>query len=188
MKSDEQKETDKPEESEDPPIVRLLCSVFAYSVSMGAGALSFAGIMSLLQTGVLFRPIAKYNLHHIGGFEPPHPPLDETGRHGRHGRHGRRGGRGVVFGGVCETQMTAPRIGCPCHGSGPSGSRTGPQFPRFPFLPHKIRGRLHIGAFPSQSSSASASRPSAQAGNAVPVPLADRHKIACSTPSGQASN
>lgn len=39
-----------------------------------------------------------------------------------------------------------------------------------------------------KSASASSSLPSAQSGNAVPVPLAERHKIAFSTPSGQASN
>ena len=63
--SQEPNEPNEPEEPDDSPIVRLLCSIFAYSVSMGAGALSFAVIMFLLQTGVLFRPIAKYNLHHI---------------------------------------------------------------------------------------------------------------------------
>lgn len=49
------------EEKHDHPAVRLLL----YVVGVGLGALALGGLMFLLQTGVLFRPIAKYNMRNI---------------------------------------------------------------------------------------------------------------------------
>lgn len=46
---------------EDPLPTRL----FVYSFGTGLAALVAAGLMFLLQTGVLFRPIAKHNLRDV---------------------------------------------------------------------------------------------------------------------------
>jgi hypothetical protein len=43
---------------EDHPVVRL----FAYTFGIVSASILAAGFMFLLQTGVLFRPIAKYNM------------------------------------------------------------------------------------------------------------------------------
>ena len=46
---------------EDPRSTRL----FVYAFGTGLAALVAAGLMFLLQTGVLFRPIAKYNMRDV---------------------------------------------------------------------------------------------------------------------------
>jgi hypothetical protein len=48
---------------EDPILLRL----FVYVFCTGLAVVAAAGLMFLLQTGVLFRPIAKYNMRDIEG-------------------------------------------------------------------------------------------------------------------------
>lgn len=54
-----------PEDENDPLIVRIFCFIFSYTVSIGIGAGVFAAVMFMLQTGLIFRSVARYNLQNI---------------------------------------------------------------------------------------------------------------------------